>query len=196
MQPTGCLRDSACRLRRGGGMVGWGWWCSQVRASSRAPIRCPSGGWRHARGREHYRGEPGSTLLSGGYAPDSAKAEGSSIVDEPGEGWTPVRENHRLEPGGFWGKSWSLTTVIFLPTRATRSGERARFVGLFQECTGLWTAGCWLARRLHQFKASTTMDLGISIFLISVQNVWPWETWTCWSKLVGFRFFAENAGRR
>ena len=32
------------------------------------------------------RGEPGSTLLSGGYAPDSAKAEGSSIVDEPGEG--------------------------------------------------------------------------------------------------------------
>ena len=31
------------------------------------------------------RGEPGSSL-SGGYAPDSAKAEGSSIVDEPGEG--------------------------------------------------------------------------------------------------------------
>ena len=40
---------------------------------------------RHARGREHCRGEPGSAL-SGGYAPDSAKAEGSSIVDEPGEG--------------------------------------------------------------------------------------------------------------
>ena len=38
-----------------------------------------------------------------------------------------------------------------------------RFVGLFQGCTGLWTAGCWLARRLHQVKASTTMDLGISI---------------------------------
>ena len=48
--------------------------------------KVPSGGWRHARGREHCRGEPGSTLLSGGYAPDSAKAEGSSIVDEPGEG--------------------------------------------------------------------------------------------------------------
>ena len=28
---------------------------------------------------------PGSAL-SGGYAPDSAKVEGSSIVDEPGEG--------------------------------------------------------------------------------------------------------------
>ena len=34
-----------------------------------------------------------------------------------------------------------------------------------------WTAGCWLARRLRQLKASTTMDLGISIFLISVQCV-------------------------
>ena len=51
----------------------------------RAPTWWPSGGWRHARGREHCRGEPGSSLL-GGYAPDSAKAEGSSIVDEPGEG--------------------------------------------------------------------------------------------------------------
>ena len=51
----------------------------------RAPIWCPLGGWRHARGREHCRGEPGSSL-SGGYAPDSAKVEGSSIVDEPGEG--------------------------------------------------------------------------------------------------------------
>ena len=41
--------------------------------------------WRHAKGREHCcRGEPGSTLSSG-YAPDSAKAEGSSIIDEPGE---------------------------------------------------------------------------------------------------------------
>ena len=51
----------------------------------RAPVWCPSGGWRHARGREHCRGEPGSAL-SGWYAPDSAKAEGSSIVDESGEG--------------------------------------------------------------------------------------------------------------
>ena len=51
----------------------------------RAPIWWPLEGWRHARGREHCRGELGSSL-SGGYAPDSAKAEGSSIVDEPGEG--------------------------------------------------------------------------------------------------------------
>ena len=51
----------------------------------RVPIWYPSGGGRHARGREHGRGEPGSSL-SGVYAPDSTKAEGSSIVDEPGEG--------------------------------------------------------------------------------------------------------------
>ena len=66
----------------------------------RAPLFCPSGGWRHARGREQCCGEPGSAL-SGGYAPDSVKAEGSSVVDEPGKCLTPVRENHRLEPGGF-----------------------------------------------------------------------------------------------
>ena len=43
-----------------------------------------------------------SSALSGEYAPDSAREEGSSIVDEPGERLTPVHENHiRREPGGF-----------------------------------------------------------------------------------------------
>ena len=42
---------------------------------------------------------------------------------------------------------------------------------IFQACTGLWTAGCWLAHRLHQLKASTTMNLGISIFLISALHL-------------------------
>ena len=60
----------------------------------------PFGRWWHARGRGHCREEPGSAL-SGGYARDSAKAEGSSIVDEPGECRTPVRENQRRELGGF-----------------------------------------------------------------------------------------------
>ena len=41
----------------------------------------------------------------------------------------------------------------------------------FEGFTELWTAGCWFARRLQQLKASTTMDLGISIFLISVRCV-------------------------
>ena len=84
----------------------------------------------------------------------------------------------------------------FLPTRTTRSGERARFVGLFQGYTGLWTVGCWLAHQLHQLKASTTMDLGISFFLISVQCVALRNLdliKTGWS--VPFPVFAENAGR-
>ena len=42
------------------------------------------GRWRHARGREHCRGEPGGALW-GGYAPNSARVESSSIVDEPGQ---------------------------------------------------------------------------------------------------------------
>ena len=65
-------------------MVGWRL-CSQLRASSELEFsaRREGGGMREA----------GSTvtgslvvLLSGGYATDSAKAEDSSIVDEPGEG--------------------------------------------------------------------------------------------------------------
>ena len=65
----------------------------------RAPFWWPSGGWRHARGREHCRGEPGSSL-SGGYAPDSAKAEGSSIVDEPG-GLNPCARESKARTGRF-----------------------------------------------------------------------------------------------
>ena len=49
--------------------------------------------------------------------------------------------------------------------------QKGKIRGVFQGCTGLWTAGCWLARRLHQLKASTTMDLGISIFLTFVRCV-------------------------
>ena len=61
--------------------------CSQGAAFAVQPISQLQFGalrevWRHARGREHCRGEPGS-VLSGGYAPDSARAEGSLIVDEP-----------------------------------------------------------------------------------------------------------------
>ena len=44
----------------------------------------PFGGVVARERQEHRRGESGSTLL-GGYAPDSAKEEGSSLVDEPGE---------------------------------------------------------------------------------------------------------------
>ena len=66
-----------------------------------------------------------------------------------------------------------LTMVIFLPTRATRSCEWARFVGAFSgmhRALDGWILACPPASPA-QGKASTTMDLGISIFLISVQYV-------------------------
>ena len=65
------------------------------------------------------------------------------------------------------GKADLSPRSVFFLRGPTRSGERARFVGLFQGCTGLWTAGCWLARWLHQLKASATMDFGISIIFFS-----------------------------
>ena len=54
-------------------------------------------------------------------------------------------------------------------TRASKERRTGKIRGAFQGCTGLWTAGCWLARRLHQLKAPTTIDLGISTFLNSVR---------------------------
>ena len=70
--------------------------CAHLPSSNLVPF----GRWRHTRGRQYCRGEPGRAL-SGGYAPDSARAECSSIADEPGEGCIPVRENQRRGPGGF-----------------------------------------------------------------------------------------------
>ena len=55
-----------------------------MRTSSKLKFDALREVWRHARGREHCRREPDSAL-SGRYAPDSAKAEGSLIVNEPGE---------------------------------------------------------------------------------------------------------------
>ena len=85
MQPTGCLRGSAGMVGSDAAAV----WLPEDGVPRRAPLPSSNlvsfGRWRHARGREHPRGEPGSAL-SGGYAPDSSRAEGCSIVDEPGEG--------------------------------------------------------------------------------------------------------------
>ena len=53
----------------------------QVRASSGLQF----GALReHARGRGHYRGEPGCAL-SGGDEPDLVSVEGNPIFDEPGK---------------------------------------------------------------------------------------------------------------
>ena len=42
--------------------------------------------------------------------------------------------------------------------------------GAFSRMHRTLDGGCWLARRFHQLKASTsTMDLGISVFLLFVR---------------------------
>ena len=149
MQPTGCLRGSSLSVetRR---RYGWLRMVFPGMRPFRAPIWCTSGGWRHARGREHCvsRRASGSTLSSG-YAPNSEKAEGGSIVDEPGDLLNPCARESTASTGRFLREKLMSDHGHFLPTRATTSGEQATFVGLFQGCTGLWTAGCRLARRLH-----------------------------------------------
>ena len=102
----------------------------------RAPFWGPSGGLRHARAREHCRGEPGS-VLSSGYVPDSVKAEGRRARGV----LNPCARDSKARTGRFLReKLMSDHTAFFLPTRATRGGERTRFVRVFQGCTGIWTA--------------------------------------------------------
>ena len=77
--PSRCSLSVETRRR-----YGWLRMVFQVRTSSELQFGALREVWRHARDGEHCRGEPGRAL-SGGYAPDLVKAEGSSIVDEPGE---------------------------------------------------------------------------------------------------------------
>ena len=55
---------------------------------------------RHSR---CYSARKSTEFASGSKIVDENRGdiEGSSIVDEPREGWTPVRENRKREPEGF-----------------------------------------------------------------------------------------------
>ena len=66
----------------------------------RAPIWCPSGGWRHARGREHCRGDPGSAH-SGGTHQIRRRRRAARSSTSQGRAEPLCERNHRLEPGGF-----------------------------------------------------------------------------------------------
>ena len=120
-------------------------------------------------GRESLAGH--RSALSGGYTPDSARAEGSSIVDEPGECCLhPCARQSKTRTGRCLREKLISDHSLFSSQEGQANKEprtgKIRKV-FFQGCTGLWTAGCLLARRLHHLKAFTAMDLGISIFLIS-----------------------------
>ena len=88
--------------------------------------------------------------------------------------------------------------VIFLPTRATWSGERARFVGLFQGCTGLCDG--WMLARAPASTAQGLHHHGPRYFIFpyfctmcSLEKLGIVDKKTGWNVFV--RFVAENAGR-
>ena len=124
---------------------------------------------RHARGREHCRGEPGGAL-SGGYAPRLGEG-GKQLDRRRARGMlNPCARESKARTGRFLRKKLISDHGLFSSyegQQGTANGQDSW--GVFQGCTGLWTAGSWLVCRLHQLKASTTtMDLGISLFFISI----------------------------
>ena len=60
-----------------------------------------------------------------------------------------------------------MTTVWFLPEKVNKERRTGRTPGsFFSDAQGLWTAGCWLARRLHQPKAFTAMCVLVCVLHI------------------------------
>ena len=87
LTPEGCSQLAIFTIQP----VGWdaaAVWLVEDGALRCAPLPSSNlvsfGRWRHARDREHCRGESGSALSSG-YAPDLARVDSSSTVDEPVE---------------------------------------------------------------------------------------------------------------
>ena len=183
MQPTGCLRDLACRLRRGGSMVGWGW-CFQVCASSELQF----GGLREGGGTR----EAGNTV-----------AESLVVLYQVGTHW--IRRRRRAaRPLTSQGMAETLCARI---ESANREGSEGK--------ADLWPRSFFFLREPHGaasgqdswdfFKDAQgfgRLDAGsragfassrpppppwTSVFQFSLflYDVWPWETWVCWSKLVG-----------
>ena len=148
MQSTDCLRGSAGRLRRGGDIRIRSWYLSRdgrPRETGGTVAENPVKAQQRFIGYMRTRfGEEGGGRL------DRRRAIG--VLN-------PCERESKAQTGRF------LRGKTYEDQQGAAKGHDPW--GVLQECPGFWTAGCWLARRLHQLKASTTMDLGISIFLIS-----------------------------
>ena len=135
MQPTGCPRDSAGRLRRGGGMVGRGW-CSPGARLFRAPTWCPSGG--------------GGTREAGGIVAESLVALYRVGTHQIRRGRRAARSSTSqgsAEPlcARIKGVTWKVSEGKADLQGPTRIGEWARFVGRF---SGMHRAlGGWILPR-------------------------------------------------
>ena len=166
MQPTSCLRDSACRLRRGGGMVGWGW-CSQVRASSEPQFEAlwEGGGTREA----------GSTVAESLVV---LYRVGTHQIWRRWRAARPSTSQGRAEPlcvritglnreisegkADIWPRSF-----FFLRGPQGAANGQASW-GFFKDAQGFGRLDAGLRTGST---SSRPMDLGISIFIISVQCV-------------------------
>ena len=84
-------------------------------------------------------------------------------------GLNPCARESKARTGRFLNDKLMSDHGHFSSYEGHKERRTGKIRGLFQGYKGLWTAGCWLERRLHQLKASTTTDLGISIFLIFVR---------------------------
>ena len=90
----------------------------------------PFGRWWPARGRGYCRGK---SDLSGEYAPDSARAKGSSIFDEPED----VRES-KARTGMFLGEKLISDHCLFSSYEGRLGAANGKDSwGVFQGCTGL-----------------------------------------------------------
>ena len=104
----------------------------------RTPIWCPSGGVaaRERQGALSWRawylycsiGRVHTRLGEGGVQLDRRRARG---------GLNPCARESKARTGRFLKEKLMSHYGLFLHTRVTRNDEKARFVGLFQGCTGL-----------------------------------------------------------
>ena len=88
------------------------------------------------------------------------------ICDARGNGLTHfARLKHKARTGMLLREKLISGHILFPDEGQQGAANGKNSWGFIRDAqAGLWTAGCWLTRRLHQLKAyTTTMDLGISI---------------------------------
>ena len=136
----------------------------------------------HARRTWHCRGKPGRApqyaQVYRGTLHRRGEGGGGGAGIKFGEGIGQLYRQQakgvlnpsRVRTGGFLRRKIIHDHGVFScyeSQQGAKYGQDSR--GVFQGCTGLWTAGCRLARQLHRLKASTAMDLGntSTFFLLS-----------------------------
>ena len=176
MQPTGCHRDSACRLRHGGGMVGWGW-CSPERASSELQF---------------------GALREGGGTREAGSTIAESLVVLYRVGTHQIRQRRRAARSSTsQGRATLLWARITVLNREVSEGKadvwpRSYFFlrgpqgaangqdswGFFRDAEGF---GRLDAGSRAGSTSSRPPPPWTSVFqfpYFSTMCVWPWETWT------------------